>query len=130
MISSFYAALATLLLVWLIWQVVRLRRAKKIRLGDGGDPDLRNAIRAHGNAVETIPLSLLLLGLAELSGAPAALLHAGGIGLLAGRVLHARGLLRESLRSRVWGMQLTVYVLIALALVNLGVALLHGLKGG
>lgn len=130
MISSFYAALATLLLVWLIWQVVRLRRAKKIRLGDGGDPDLRNAIRAHGNAVETIPLSLLLLGLAELSGAPATLLHAGGIGLLAGRVLHARGLLRESLRSRVWGMQLTVYVLIALALVNLGVALLHGLKGG
>ncbi|NJC89301.1 MAG: hypothetical protein FIB02_12360 [Desulfuromonas sp.] len=130
MISSFYAALATLLLVWLIWQVVRLRRAKKIRLGDGGDPDLRNAIRAHGNAVETIPLSLLLLGLAELSGAPAALLHAGGISLLAGRVLHARGLLRESLRSRVWGMQITVYVLIALALVNLGVALLHGLKGG
>lgn len=128
MVSSFYGALSALLVVWLTVQVVRLRRAKKVRLGDGGDPELRVAIRAHGNALEYIPLSLVLLGLAELSGAHPALLHACGGALVGGRVLHARGLLRETLRLRVWGMQLTACSLIALALVNLGVALMHGLK--
>jgi uncharacterized membrane protein YecN with MAPEG domain len=73
MISSFYAALLALLIVWLSLRVIKLRRTKKVRLGDGGEPELQTAIRAQGNATEYIPISLILLALLELNGAHAAL---------------------------------------------------------
>ena len=38
---------------------------KKIYLGDGGDPEMIAAIRAHGNLIEFAPLCLLLIYLAE-----------------------------------------------------------------
>ena len=129
MVSSVYAGVATLLVVWLTLQVVGLRRARKVSLGDGGDPQLRNTIRSHGNAVETIPLSLILLTLAELSGAPPVLLHGCGTALLIGRGLHARGLLAESMGMRVMGMRLTVFAQISLSLANLWYASAAGLNG-
>lgn len=99
--------------------MIKLRRAKRIRLGDGGDPELQAAIRAQGNATEYVPLSLILLVLIELNHAHAALLHLGGVVLVAGRMAHARGLLTDNLRYRVLGMQLTLYTLIGLAILNL-----------
>ena len=39
----------------------RMRGAKKIYLGDGGDPEMLAAIRAHGNFIEFVPLCLLLI---------------------------------------------------------------------
>lgn len=128
MISSFYASLLALLIVWLSVRVIKLRRAKKIRLGDGGDPELQVAIRAQGNATEYIPLSLVLLALSEISGAPMALVHAGGIAVLTGRLLHARGLIAGNLRYRVLGMKFTVFALLGLAAVNFGYAVYSGLR--
>ena len=61
MLSSLYAALAALLIVRLSLGVIKLRRAHKVRLGDGGVPELEAAIRAQGNAVEYLPISLILL---------------------------------------------------------------------
>jgi uncharacterized protein len=121
-ITAWYASLLALLFVWLAVQVIGLRRAKKVRLGDGGDPQLQAAIRAHGNAAEYVPLSLVLLALLELDGAHWALVHAGGLAVLAGRLLHARGMLAEQLASRILGMQVTIYTLIGLAVANLGYA--------
>lgn len=128
MISSLYAALSALLIVWLSFRVIKLRRAKKIRLGDGGEPELQIAIRAQGNATEYIPISLILLVLLELNGAHMALVHTGGIAILAGRLLHAKGLLTESLRYRVLGMQVTIYTLIGLGVANLAYAVYSGLR--
>lgn len=128
MISSLYAAMLALLIVWLSLRVIKLRRAKKVRLGDGGEPELQVAIRAPGNATEYVPISLILLVLLELSGAHVALVHSGGIAVLAGRLLHARGLLTESLRYRVLGMKVTIYTLIGLAFANLAYAVYNGLR--
>lgn len=119
MISSLYAALLGLLIVCLALQVIKLRRAKRVRLGDGGEPELQAAIRAHGNASEYIPISLILLVLLELSGAHTALVHSGGIAMLAGRLLHAKGMLSDNLRYRVLGMQITIFTIIGLAIANL-----------
>lgn len=47
------------------------------------------------------------------------LIHLGGITILAGRLLHAKGLLSENLRYRVLGMQFTIFSLIGLAIANL-----------
>ncbi len=43
MISSLYAAMLALLIVWLSLRVIKLRREKKVRLGDGGEPELQAA---------------------------------------------------------------------------------------
>jgi uncharacterized membrane protein YecN with MAPEG domain len=118
-ISSLYAAMLALLIIWLSLRVIKLRRAKNVRLGDGGEPELRIAIRAQGNATEYVPVSLILLVLLELSGAHVALVHSGGIAVVAGRILHARGLLTESLRYRVLGMQVTIITIIGLAFADL-----------
>ncbi len=128
MISSLYAAMLALLIVWLSLRVIKLRREKKVRLGDGGEPELQAAIRAQGNATEYIPISLILLVLLELSGAHVALVHSGGIAVLVGRILHARGLLTESLRYRILGMQVTIFTLIGLVVANLAYVVYSGLR--
>ncbi|OLP18418.1 hypothetical protein BST81_10660 [Leptolyngbya sp. 'hensonii'] len=128
MISSLYASLLALLIVWLSLRVIKLRQTKKVSLGDGGESELQVAIRAQGNATEYIPISLILLLLLELNKAHGALIHAGGIAILAGRFLHARGLLTESSRYRVLGMQVTIFTLIGLASANLIYIIYGGLR--
>lgn len=119
MISSVYAALSALVIVWLSLRVINLRRTKKVRLGDGGEQELQIAIRAQGNATEYIPISVILLLLLELNHGHMVLIHIGGIALLVGRLIHARGLLTENLGYRVQGMQVTIFTIIGLALANL-----------
>jgi uncharacterized protein len=118
MVSGLYAGLLALLLVWLSFNVIKHRRAKKVRLGDGNDPNLIAAIRAQGNAAEYIPITLVLLVLLELAKAPSLILHVAGILMLAGRVMHAKGLLTDNLQYRVWGMQCTFLVIISLAVAD------------
>lgn len=95
-VTSFYAALGALLVVALAIQVVRQRRRARVGIGDGGDPALARAIRAHANTVEYLPLALVLLLVAELGGAPSALLHGFGATLVVGRIVYALGLLRTA----------------------------------
>ncbi len=127
-ISSLYAAMSALLIAWLSLRVIKLRRVKKVSLGDGGELELRIAIRAQGNATEYVPISLILLALLELSGGYVALVHSGGIAMLAGRLLHARGLLTGSLHYRILGMRITIFTLIGLAFANLAYAVYSGLR--
>ena len=55
----------------------------------------------------------------EYNGAPLWLVHVAGITFLAGRLIHARGILRERFKGRVLGMQLTIWTILALAAANL-----------
>lgn len=72
--------------------MVRLRWRLRAGQGDGGDRDLAKAIRVHGNAIETMPIALLLMFGYELGGGSATLLHACGVLLIVGRLAHAQGL--------------------------------------
>ncbi|MCA6586196.1 MAG: MAPEG family protein [Pseudanabaena sp.] len=119
MITSIYAALLAILIVGLSLNVIKLRQIGQVILGDGDNLELQSAIRAQGNATEYIPISLILLLLLELSKGHWSLLHIGGIVLLTGRLIHARGLLKGNLRFRVLGMQLTLFNIIYLAIANL-----------
>ena len=123
MISSIYAGILALLIVWLSLNVIKLRHSKKVILGDGGETDLQYAIRAQGNATEYIPISLILLVLLEISGAAVWLVHLGGIAIIVGRLLHAKGLLAQSLNYRILGMQFTFFTIIGLASINIAYAL-------
>ncbi len=119
MITSIYASLSALLIVRLSVAVIKLRRKNRVSVGDGGNEELQLAIRAHSNAVEYIPIALLLLLTLELNGAPQILIHVLGVTLLVGRILHAMGLSAKDLKKRVLGMQITIYLIIGLAVLNI-----------
>ena len=95
-ITGLYAALAALLIMILAVRVMLRRTSAKIGIGDGGDHELHKRIRAHANAVEYLPIGLILLLLVELNQTAIVLVHVFGICLLLGRVLHALGLSRSS----------------------------------
>lgn len=119
MITGIYAALAALLIVALARNVISLRREYKVPLGDGGHQDLLAAIRAHANAVEYLPMGLLLLLLLELSQSPAWLIHLLGSLFIIGRLIHANGVSKANISRRIIGMQFTIWLLIFMAVFNL-----------
>jgi hypothetical protein len=120
MITSLYASLCALLIIKLSLNVISLRRQHKVRLGDGGVDELQAAIRAHGNAIEYIPIALILMLVLELSGGYWWLIHLAGIILLAARLLHVSALQNNHLQRRVLGMKMTIFLIISLSIMNIG----------
>jgi hypothetical protein len=91
-ITARYAALIALWILVLLARVVLLRLRHRIGTGDGGNRPLAHAIRVHGNAIETMPIALLLMYGYESGGGSATVLHGCGAALVAGRLAHAYGL--------------------------------------
>lgn len=91
MVSALYAVLGALLLMKFSFNVVRLRMQYRVAYGDGGFSELQSAIRIHGNAVEYIPVALVLLLFMEMNGAETWMVHICGIILIAGRLMHYYG---------------------------------------
>lgn len=89
--TAFWAALLAPVCLWLSLRVIGLRRRLKVGIGTGGQPAIERAMRAQANFAEYVPFALLLLALAEAGGAPAAIIHALGATLLAGRAAHGWG---------------------------------------
>lgn len=121
-VTAFYASLLAFILLYLAYQVVRQRLKNKVGLGHEKNKDLLIAGRNHANASEYIPISIILLGLAELNGVPAALLHACGLLLLGSRSLHAWGFKLSrgwTHPGRYWGTVGTWIVMFTLSLINL-----------
>ena len=126
--TSIYAGLCGLLMAWLAIQTIKVRRANKVKLGDGGIFELQSAIRAQGNFAEYMPITIILLFLLEHNGAPALLIHVIGLAFLYGRWTHAQGLLKDNLRKRVTGMGYTLNILIGLAISNIVLAIFRLVK--
>ena len=105
------AGLIGLLAALLSYNVGRVRGRKRISLGDGGDPEMLAAIRAHANLIEYAPLCLLLIYLAsDFHGFwMTAIISAV---LLLARVLHAGGMLDMVPRGRFIGTAGTIAVLV------------------
>ncbi|GLK53040.1 MAG: glutathione S-transferase [Oceanicaulis sp.] len=120
-----YSALNLLILLVLAANVSRHRRRAKVSLGTGTDPLLEQAIRAHGNGVECVPLALLALFLTASLGYGAMIVHALGIGLTLGRFVYSYGLLTSPGPSmgRMIGTGLTWLVLLAEVLLLLAAAI-------
>ena len=119
------AGLIGVLAVLLTVHVGRLRTRKKIFLGDGGDPEMVAAIRAHGNLIEFAPLCLFLIWL--LNGPYGhRTIAVMGIVLLICRVLHAAGMLGLLPMGRAAG-AIGTTVLLAVASIMLVLAGLQAL---
>jgi len=109
-LTPVYAGILALAYAVLSGVVIRGRQHHRVSLGHGGNTVLERRIRAHGNFAEYVPFALLLLSLVESRGGAPWLVHALGLCLTAGRILHGYALLKPSpsLRCRVAGMVLTL----------------------
>ena len=113
MITPIYTAILALLFVFLSIRVIRLRRKQQISIGLNDDLTLTRAIRVHANFSEYVPLCLLSIYMLESMQVNNWLIHALGIMLITGRLLHAHGVSKttEDYRFRVTGMALSFTVL-------------------
>jgi len=85
-----YAGLLGLLLVVLSFNVMQ-NWVRVTGKGQETDRDMRRAERILASFVEYVPLTLLLLILIEMRGAPPSILHTLGAVLVAARLMHAYG---------------------------------------
>lgn len=119
--TTLWAALLAPVCLWLSLRVIGERRRAGVAIGAGDDLVLERAIRAQGNFTEYVPFALVLLALAEAGGTPGWVIHPLGAALLAGRIAHGWGIVRqpEDYRFRVGGMMATFAVIAAAALAAL-----------
>ena len=117
LITPVYAAICALIYVVLSVRTLLLRRQGRVAIGDGNQPVLSRAIRAHANFSEYVPLALILMFFLEVSGAAGGWMHVLGAMLILGRVSHAFGVSQvdENYIYRVSGMALTFTVIISAA---------------
>lgn len=108
-ITLLFAALNSLLFLFLSIRVVRLRFKEQVSIGSGGHPRLEVATRVHGNFAEYVPLALILMALLEANSASQTVLYILGAVLTVGRVSHAYGLTKtlETNPFRAGGMMAT-----------------------
>jgi uncharacterized protein len=98
-LTGLYAIPLAVLMIALSTHVTLLRASTGISILDGGNKQLAERIRRHGNFAETVPMVLLLMLISELLGATPIWLHAIGILLLVGRLFHPIGLRHDNPRA-------------------------------
>ena len=91
-LSTLYIGLNALITLILAGLVVRARVRTKTNIGDGGNEDMIKATRAHGNNVEYVPITLLVIMAVEIAAAPGWFVHTLGAGLTIARAAHAVGM--------------------------------------
>ncbi|MCC6902085.1 MAG: MAPEG family protein [Polyangiaceae bacterium] len=115
-VTALYGALNAILNVGLAANVSRNRGKHNVSLGSGQSKEMELAMRAHGNNAEFVPLALVMLLIAELSGGASLWLHVLGGSLFVGRVLHPIGLpLKAPNPPRFIGTALTWLMIVATA---------------
>lgn len=119
-ITALYAGILTLVMVALAVNVTVHRAKLRVSMGDGGNPIMLRMIRLHGNAVEYLPLALLLMAIYEINGGRHSALHAAGIALVVARILQSWNMWSTDITGfgRISGQSRTWLTVAALALLN------------
>jgi hypothetical protein len=120
-VTAALAAFCGLLLVALASRVSALRFGLRIPFGDGGNPALMRAIRAHGNTAEHAPIFLLLALCWELARGTTSFLVAMAVLFAVARLLFAAGVLGRGLH--LWRMAGAGGTYVAQLLLAAGLAL-------
>lgn len=93
MITGLYVAAFALVQAAMVVWVAKSRYRHHVSLGDGEVEPLVRKTRVYGNFVETVPVAILLMLIAELGGAPLWTIHWMGGLMVVSRISHAIGLL-------------------------------------
>ena len=120
-ITALYAGLCGLLVIYLAVNVTGFRK-RGVRAGHADFDAMQVAIRAHGNAIEYIPIAMLLLYLAEQSGTSAIWLHTLGAAFVLSRVGHSWGFITSNggtSKGRFLGTATSFLIIAVLAVMNI-----------
>ena len=111
------------LLLWLLAvNVSRLRMKLRIAYGDGGNNDMNQAIRTHANGVENVMIYSFILLALTFVGVANWVMATMVLAFLAGRVLHAIGMLQRNFTARRVGAGITFLAeIVAIVVLLVGV---------
>src|SRR5258708_31658575 len=120
-ITALYAGILALIVVALAINVTVHRAKLKVPMGDAGNPQMLRMIRMHANAVEYLPLALLLMAIYEIDGGAHLALHIAGVVLIVARVLQTWNMWNTPIAGfgRIAGQSATWLTIAVLALLNL-----------
>jgi len=119
-VTAVFACILTLLILMLAYRVVIYRRRYRVGYGEGNKEHLKQAISAHSNAVENIPLAILLMALLEYIEVPVILLAILATLFVMARFVHAYGLSHSIGVSfgRTYGTMLSWFLIGLMAILN------------
>ncbi|MCP4915136.1 MAG: hypothetical protein GY909_18600 [Oligoflexia bacterium] len=122
MITSLYAGCLCLLYFKITLETISARKRNQVSLGYGTNSEIESIVSAHANFNAYVPIFIILFYLLERSQAfPNILLHSLGILFFIGRTFHFiafRGS-KMNFKLRVKGMHLTLWPMLALAILNI-----------
>ena len=117
MVSSLYIVFNALILLKISVEVIKLRT--QYQYGDSSFYELQTTIRVQGNAMEYIPISMLLLLMMEMNGAPVWAIHLCGLIFITARILHYFSLKHREYTWRHFSRITTFNSMILMILVNI-----------
>lgn len=121
MITSLYAGILAILFFKLSFDTINARRRHQISVGHGPNNEILEVVSAHANFSAYTVLLLFLVFLAEQSQVvPVIAIHILAGAFTLGRVLHYIAFTRDKMnfKFRILGMQLTLFPLVILGLLN------------
>lgn len=123
MLTALYLSLLTMIYIRISFETIKARRRNKVSLGTGESQQLLGLVSAHSNFQSYVPIIILLMWFYENSSlASEIVIHAIGLSVFAGRLLHylgVRNATEQNLKFRVAGMRLTLAPMAVLTALNL-----------
>lgn len=120
-VTALFSAILFFLYYYLAKNVIKIRRNNKIAIGFAKNKELEQAIAAHSNFNQYVPLGLIMMACMELNKIHFSIIFLVGISFTFGRIIHAKSFLKKTmdLKQRVQGMKFTFWTMIVMAVLNI-----------
>ena len=120
-VTALFSAILFFLYYYLAKNVIQIRRNNKIAIGFAKNKQLEQAIAAHSNFNQYVPLGLIMMACMELNKIHFSIIFLVGISFTFGRIIHAKSFLKKTmdLKQRVQGMKFTFWTMIVMAILNI-----------
>ncbi len=120
-VTALFSAILFFLYYYLAKNVIQIRRNNKIAIGFAKNKELEQAIAAHSNFNQYVPLGLIMMACMELNKIHFSIIFLVGISFTFGRIIHAKSFLKKTmdLKQRVQGMKFTFWTMIIMAVLNI-----------
>ena len=120
-VTALFSAILFFLYYYLAKNVIQIRRNNKIVIGFAKNKELEQAIAAHSNFNQYVPLGLIMMACMELNKIHFSIIFLVGISFTFGRIIHAKSFLKKTmdLKQRVQGMKFTFWTMIVMAVLNI-----------
>lgn len=120
-VTALFSTILFFLYYYLAKNVIQIRRNNKIAIGFAKNKELEQAIAAHSNFNQYVPLGLIMMACMELNKIHFSIIFLVGISFTFGRIIHAKSFLKKTmdLKQRVQGMKFTFWTMIVMAVLNI-----------